>query len=187
MSVDDASKWIDAHQLLVVSVLIPLVSAIVASAASWYSTHRALRTERAKMVFEGELKIAEFRQAWINSLRDEMAEFQSYGILPGHDPTKEREFYKLGTKIELLMNPSDPDYPTLQSLMYSFLSAANGDILDKYGHNAQFVTTCQAILKREWDRLKSDIARASGVAGAQPSLPADVPASAASPLQPGRG
>jgi hypothetical protein len=125
------------------------------------------------MVFEGTMKIAEFRQTWINNLRDEMAEFQSHGVLPGHDPTKERDFYRLGTKIELLMNPRDPDYGKLQSLMYGFLSTANGDASDKYGHNAQFVTVCQGILKREWDRLKRDIAKASAAEGAQPTLQAD--------------
>lgn len=130
---------------------------MVAAASSWYSTRRALKTERTKMAFEGNLKIAEFRQGWINSLRDEMAEFQSHGILPGHDPTKEREFYKLGTKIELLMNPNDPDYQELQSQMYSFLSAANGDAIDKFSNNAAYISLCQRILKREWDRLKSDI------------------------------
>jgi len=174
MSVDEASKWIDAHQLLVVSVLIPLVSALAAAASSWYSTRRALRVERTKMAFEGTLKITDYRQAWINSLRDEMAEFQSHGILPGNDPTKDREFYRCGTKIELLMNPSDPDYQKLQALMYGFLSAANGDTFDKYGHNAQFVIVCQGILKREWERLKADIRETGAQAGVQQSLPADV-------------
>lgn len=161
MTVDGISQWIDAHQLLVVSVLIPLVSAVVAVASSWYSTRRVLKAERTKLAFQGDLKIAEFRQAWINSLRDEMSEFQSYGILPGHDPTKERAFYKLGTKIELLMNPGDTDYKELQALMYSFLSVANGDKIDKYSKNAEFIEVCQRILKREWDRLKSDISHAS--------------------------
>lgn len=171
MTVDDASNWIDAHQLLVVSVLIPLVSAVVAAASSWYSTRRALSTERTKMVFEGTLRVAEFRQAWINDLRDEMAEFQSHGVLPGHDPTTDRSFYKLGTKIELLMNPRDPDYSQLQSLMYGFLSAANGDTFAKYGHNEQFVSVCQRILKREWERLKADIGKASGEGDTQrPSM-----------------
>ncbi len=114
-------------------------------------------TGKINMNFAGMLKISDFRQAWINSLRDEMAEFQSYGILPNSDPTKEREFYKLGTKIELLMNPDDPDYINLQTQMYGFLSAADGGRLEKYSQNSDFVKLCQKILKREWDRLKQDI------------------------------
>lgn len=151
------SEWINNHQLLVISVLIPLLSAIFAAISSWYATRKALKTEHHKMRFDGVLKIAEFRQEWINTLRDEMAEFQSYGILPGSDPGKERDFYRLGTKIELLMNPHDPDYLELQEHMYNFLSVADGDTIIKYRQNAGFVALCQKILKREWDRLKSDI------------------------------
>lgn len=87
MTIDEISAWIDAHQLIVISILIPCFSTLIAAFASWYATHRALKTERSKMNFEATLKIAEFRQAWINSLRDEMSEFQSYGVLPGHDPS----------------------------------------------------------------------------------------------------
>ena len=114
-------------------------------------------TGKINMNFGSMLKIAEFRQAWINSLRDEMAEFQSYGILPNSDPTKERAFYKLGTKIELLMNPDDPDYKNLQAQMYEFFSVADGETHHKYSKNSEFIKLCQKILKREWDRLKSDI------------------------------
>lgn len=86
-----------------------------------------------------------------------MSDFQSHGVLPGNDPTKDREFYRLGTKIELLMNPNDPDYPDLSNLMYRFLMASDGEAIAKYGNNAEFVDVCQKILKREWERLKADL------------------------------
>ena len=86
-----------------------------------------------------------------------MSDFQSDGILPSNDPTKDREFYRLGTKIELLMNPNDPDYPKLSNLMYHFLLASDGGAIVKYSNNAEFVDVCQKILKREWERLKTDL------------------------------
>ena len=113
------------------------------------------------MKFDGAIKIADYRQEWINTLRNEMAEFQSYGVLPNGNPTNERDFYRLGTKIELLMNPEDPEYQTLQKYMYNYLMASEGDTIDKYSQNAAFVELCQKILKREWDRLKSDIQNGS--------------------------
>ena len=103
------------------------------------------------------MKISEFRQAWINSLRDCMAEFQSLGITPGHKPASDREFYRLGTKIELLMNPDDPDYNKLQNSLYAFLESSEGDIVEKYGNNPEFISICQRVLKREWARLKDDL------------------------------
>ncbi|WP_092080251.1 hypothetical protein [Desulfuromonas thiophila] len=157
MTVNEISCWIDSHQLLVVSIIIPLVSAAVAFLSSWYSTRRALKTEREKLDFQAKIKVAEFRQNWINQLRDSMSEFQSYGVLPNADPSQERDFYRLGTKIELLMNPNDPDYGKIQQCLYAFLHAANGNMVEKYGVNSEFISTCQGILKREWERLKADL------------------------------
>lgn len=154
---EEITAWLTANQLLVFSLLVPTVSGIVAFLSAWYSTRRALRTEQSKLAFQGTLKISEFRQNWINELRDCISDFQSHGVLPSNDPTKDREFYRLGTKIELLMNPNDPDYDQLQGLMYEFLVAANGDTISKYGNNAEFVEVSQRILKREWERLKADL------------------------------
>ena len=161
MSIEQISEWVNSHQLLVISVVVPILSVLVATVASWYATRKTLRANKHRMNFEGVMKIAEFRQAWINNLRDEMAEFQSYGVHPEGNPAQERIFYKLGTKIELLMNPNDPDYLELQRQMYEFLSVSNGDTVVKYSHNPQFIELCQKILKREWDRLKSDMQIAS--------------------------
>jgi len=157
MSIDTISTWIDSHKLLVVSIIIPVASAVLAALSSWYSTRRALKTERERLNFQAKLKVNEFRQSWINDLRDTMSEFQSYGVLPDGDPSQEKEFYRLGTKIELLMNPKDPDFGKLQQYLYAFLHTSDGDAIDKYGVNAEFVATCQGILKREWDRLKADL------------------------------
>ena len=86
-----------------------------------------------------------------------MAEFQSHGVTPNHRPGNEREFYRLGTKIELLMNPNDPDYSELQSSLYKFLQSSKGNTVDKFGNNPEYIVICQQILKREWDRLKEEL------------------------------
>lgn len=86
-----------------------------------------------------------------------MAEFQAYGTTPNVDPRNEREFYRLGTKIELLMNRADPDFEALHDAMYGYL-AADG-LSDKYRLNAAYVELCQRILKREWEVLKSELER----------------------------
>ena len=157
MNIEEISAWLDANQLLVFSIVLPFVSATVATLSSRYATRRTLLLDRAKVGFQSTLKISEFRQQWINDLRDAMSEFQSYGILPGSDPRMNRDFYRMGTRIELLMNPNDPDYPALVDLMYNFLEAADGDTIDKYRQNQDFVNLCQSILKREWERLKFDL------------------------------
>jgi vacuolar-type H+-ATPase subunit E/Vma4 len=101
------------------------------------------------------IRLAEMRQAWINSLRDDMASFQSYGVTPSLEQAKQQEFYRLGTRIELFMNPEDRDYDRLQDGLYAFLTAKT--IEEKYGANAGFVAVCQRILKREWNVLRDEI------------------------------
>lgn len=101
------------------------------------------------------LKLAEMRQAWINSLRDDMAAFQSIGVTPDASQTKMQEFYRLGTRIELFMNPDDENYPDLQQALYAFLQAQTTK--EKYAANPGYVEVCQKILKSEWDVLKAEI------------------------------
>jgi hypothetical protein len=108
------------------------------------------------------MKMAEFRQAWINTLRDTLSEFQSLGVTPGLNPLLMSDFYKLGTKIELLMNPKDVDYAELDGLLYSFLSKATAPIEEKFSINPNFVEVSQRILKREWDRLNADLNKLHG-------------------------
>jgi hypothetical protein len=117
--------------------------------------------QNSKEIAEKQLKLniaikkSEFRQDWINSLRHAMSKFHSYGVSPHLDQTKEREFYELGTKIELMMNRKDERHKQLVDLMYRFLSAE--DESEKYGVNPEYIETCQDILKQEWEVLKKEL------------------------------
>ena len=152
-------EFLNTHQWVVTAVIVPILSALIGVLSAWITSRRLKKNEDKRRPFEGMLKIAEFRQQWINKLRSSMAEFQSYGILPNLDPTTEREFYKLGTEIELLMNPNDKDYCALKDSLYSFLSSAKGSVIEKYKNNPRYIEICQKILKREWERLKTDLER----------------------------
>ena len=66
-----------------------------------------------------------------------------------------REFYESGTRIELLMNPKDPDYTELNEAMYEFLGVE--DRIEKYLANPRYIEICQRILKREWEVLKTEV------------------------------
>lgn len=138
------------------TLAIPIVAALIAFLGvgltlilSWKNANRQLRSNHT-------LKIAEMRQEWINSLREAMSKFQSYGVTPSLSHTTEREFYEWGTRIELLMNPKDPDYVELHNCLYGFLAAENS--IEKYSANPKFIDICQRILKREWETLKKEVA-----------------------------
>jgi hypothetical protein len=148
MSIGPAWTW--AVPLVV--AVIALCGVTVTVVVQWSNFNRQLRATHV-------LKISEMRQNWINNLRDAMASFQSYGVTPELDQNAKREFFEAGTRIELLMNPADPDYEELHNRMYVFLSAET--VLDKFSANPGFVAVCQRILKREWEVLKAEV-RATG-------------------------
>lgn len=165
MSVDTVATWLNQYQVLVISFIMPIGSAIIAWLVSIYSIKKTLQSEKERRIHESVIAISGFRQRWINDLRDALAEFQSFGVHPLTDAALERDFYRLGTKIELLMNPMDEDYEELQGIMYGLLSASSGDTIAKYKLNPDFVEVSQRILKREWERLKNELRDPASFAG----------------------
>jgi len=108
------------------------------------------------------------RATWINTLRDDLAAFQAIGVRPGSDPKQNLDFFRLGTKIELLMNPADVDFIALHDSMYAFYYAKSD--IEKESCNPAFIEVCQRILKREWEVLKKELKAFNDLtSGAQPS------------------
>jgi hypothetical protein len=108
------------------------------------------------------------RQAWINTLRDCLAEFVSLvtiiSLSEGSDlRTKiEREFF-LEAKIKLLLNPNETDHRALVELIDA-VRTASGATMEKYDQSKEAVlrelvrrlgVLSQTILKREWERVKN--------------------------------
>src|SRR3569623_1794580 len=93
---------------------IPIIVGLFGFFGVGWTVLTAQRNIKKQLLSAHTLKIAEMRQAWINDLREAMATFQSYGVTPCVDHKNCREFYEAGTKIELMMNPNDPDYAELQ-------------------------------------------------------------------------
>ncbi len=151
------------------ALMVGTVSAVGAAFGGWLSyrsaskaTQNALKGIDSQIKFQHSAKIAEFRQAWINELRESMALLQSIGVTPNLQQQQQADFYKAGTKIELLMNRDDERYETLQECMYAFLAAET--LEEKYRCNAPFIIICQDILKTEWEVLKKDLAASTAYA-----------------------
>jgi hypothetical protein len=132
---------------------ISAIAVIIAGVATIIAVYLGYHTAHVSAV----LRVAEFRQEWINALRDDLARFHAIGTTPDQNPMLERKFYELGTRIELRMNTMDPDYDRLLEIMYRHFDSADGDIFQKYQNNPEFVAVSQRILKREWERLKRDV------------------------------
>lgn len=112
------------------------------------------------------------RQAWINTLRDLIAEYISItGLMHAGDWSSrtEIEFDQkmerlalLSAKVRLMLNPKEEDHQRLGQLLGDLLltmggRAATGDKRDAKRARTlveELVPLSQSILKREWERVK---------------------------------
>ena len=136
-----------------------IAASYITSKATRSSASATLEVNLRQITFQRAAKMADFRQAWINDLRESMARFHALGVTPDLDQTRQQEFYEFGTKIELAMNRQDPNYKKLINIMYDFLRAKTTE--EKFRCNAPFTEVCQDILKAEWEVLKANLAEAN--------------------------
>ena len=119
-----------------------LINATVARKNAILSAQIAQRTKRA-----------EFRQAWINQLRDCIAKLQSASAnKDGIGP----EGLEHGIKILLMLNRQDKNYDPLRQCIAIF-SKNTSSSEEKDKAHAEFVKIAQDILREEWLVIKSEI------------------------------
>ena len=145
------------------SALAAFGAACIAAVVGVYGIWRSNKTAASTLQATYELKILEFRQNWIDNLRVEMIGFQSIisaNIFEKNIPVETiSKLNAHGKAIQLLMNVNDLDYDKLLELMTKMLKESSKmppDIDAMSTCSSEFTTLCQAILKREWERLKSD-------------------------------
>ncbi|WP_420585383.1 hypothetical protein [Ruegeria sp.] len=162
------NQWFVDHSPLVTFVIVPIISAFVAFFSSKYSTRIALRAAVQQRKHEATGLLSQFRQDWINDLRNEIAEHQSIclgtamvfkdqepsGISDAKVPAEKMyRLTELANRILLRLNPADPDYQALSTA----LAVQRKNIHEQGQPNLQTLSIAQRILKREWDRLKEDL------------------------------
>ncbi len=113
------------------------------------------------------MAVAQNRQAWINSLRDTVAELQSL-IVPlwhlGGDDAQQAASEPYGraafllSKLRLLINARETDHQQLAELAERAFHLATGrnrgEPSDIGQVQRELTASAQAILKREWERVK---------------------------------
>ncbi len=163
MTINDLNIWLKNHQLLVTLVATPALSFLVGGFAAWYTGKRAIFVARTERMHQSALEIARYRQAWIDALRDDLAEFAgvaaiAYKTEPPDD--KIERISVLSMRIRMRMNRDDADY----QLLVDTLTRENTQFFlgdnNQQNEGVPLVVISQAILKREWERLKGDLQKA---------------------------
>lgn len=131
------------------------LGAEVSRQGSELSNRISRENARLAATLSANIKLAEMRQAWINNLRSDMAEFQAMAVTPDMDFQRETKFYQLMARIELSLNPQDEDYGALETALNQYIKG--GGEAERRANDAPYVAVCQRILKREWDVLKDEI------------------------------
>ena len=150
--------------------LIPVLSLIVAGLAVFagpiISFIIAKRQIASSLATSHKQVIAPMRQAWINSLRDLLAELTSktlYYYVAGFEERKDSECQHL-TLLEhrtlLMLNPTEDDHMELERLirkMISSLDKGREGSKDFRESHTEVMAVSRRILKREWNVVKETI------------------------------
>ncbi|WP_375380177.1 hypothetical protein [uncultured Sphingomonas sp.] len=157
---------------------VAVAAAVITLVAGLINAWVARRNARFQVIVTQKLKHAEFRQNWINVLREQMAKFQA---LAYSDPTEKKidqDLAEAMLRVLMQLNREDPNYPALTKLMYAVMNyrrAQAGRSEENQGGQgpivshalmpddplanecAEFIMICQDILKSEWDVTKKGI------------------------------
>jgi uncharacterized membrane protein len=136
-----------------------LVAVVVGPIVSVYVVRRQIRAS----------VVSTNRQQWINNLRDTVADFvakqtmvrtlNSKSHADDSSISRIEETVRLAHRIELLINPKEADHAALVELIFQMANTMNQQNEKNKSFNAgdcteRIVKLTQAILKREWDRVK---------------------------------
>lgn len=153
--------------------VIPILSLIVAVLAVFVGPFVTLKLGRKQIELSRRIAskqiVAPMRQAWINTLREKLAELTGSAFhywntrLVGTDELKDEEqkrLTQLEHEMELLINPTEEDHRELLDAIREMLGVMERN---KGGEgkftSAREKTTMlgQKIFKTEWNRIKDDI------------------------------
>jgi hypothetical protein len=160
---------------------IPILSLLVAVLAVFVGPAISLRIARRQIQASSELAnnqirsameasnkqiTAPMRQAWINSLRDLLAELTSSALhyyVAGFEERTDEEYQRLTflqAKVGLMLNPNEDDHKRLEGLinwMINSIQYERGKSDEFPESHGQVTALARAVLKREWNVVKEPI------------------------------
>ena len=145
------------HKELFTVLAVPFLTWVVTSSTNRSAEKRALEERRVERELTRQVKLAEFRLSWIETLRHEIAEFCR--LLSEEGTIYDQKLSYTASKLQTLMNPEDPDYDSFVAIQIELIKSKEaGEIPDAY----KLTNIGQKILKREWERLKKDLDNLEG-------------------------
>lgn len=139
-----------------VSAVVAAIAALLSFIGVFLTARVARRNGFIQTRATQQLKHADFRQNWINALREEMARFLSLTAELITDASNEPAVIQSMALILLRINSRDKEYDGLIDALDEILDAAKAAPDGKsYGKAAgDYLIICQRILKSEWETTR---------------------------------
>ncbi|MFU1479276.1 hypothetical protein ACM25N_16770 [Roseovarius sp. C7] len=168
------NQWIVDHKELITVLAIPIITWLVTRMANRSSEKRAERERDLERELRGKerllerelsrkMKLADFRQEWINRLRDDLSEIASLTVNP--ISLNDERIHQLNMRrgrVRLSLNHSEHHAVRLINAMNELAKTTQEDI----GENqTTFVNVGHELLKAEWERLKDDLVQIEQLRG----------------------
>nr|WP_321250470.1 hypothetical protein [uncultured Ruegeria sp.] len=165
MSLDyltDWNQWISSHKELVTLVVVPVVTLTVtaiinrsaekrSAAASLEAEHRAAQERRLQLELSRRMKLADFRQNWLDHLREDFAVILAF--VPEYSKKDEAKFAEVNKRIQSVLLRMNPNEDVPKEIFKQLLKLIN----EKESIAFELLNLVNLYLKSEWVRLKKEL------------------------------
>ena len=150
-------------------LIVAALAVVAAPFVSWLTTKQLIRTSfalahdqtRTSLETANKQITAPMRQAWINKLRELLAELTSsaeHYYVAGYEDRTDKEYQRvtlLQAHIRLMLNPNEEDHQHLERLMRRMVTGIEKGKSDEFPVLlVDVIVLSQKILKSEWARVK---------------------------------
>lgn len=161
-TLDQVNGFLEENAGILTSVGTIVFVGLITIFATHLSNVSSENRERNNRHIAAEIKLSDFRQTWINGLRDDISELSAHLATSDYGEAEVR--YKgilLLNRIKLRMNRKDKNYEMLLEAIRLAIAEASENSKKprekKADKNRELISVSQDVLKSEWERLKRDL------------------------------
>ncbi len=160
------NQWIIGHKELITLVVVPLITLAVttiinrsaekrSAAASKEAQYRAAQERKLQLELSRRMKLADFRQNWIDQLRDDFAVILAFA--PEYGKRDDAKFAEVNERIQSVLLRMNPNEDAPKAIFKQLLRLINEKEAEKESIAFDLMNLVNLYLKSEWVRLKREL------------------------------
>lgn len=156
---EDLDAFLGKYQNLLISLGTLFLVSLLAVWGTHLTNSSAERREKSNRRVQAELQVSQFRQAWINEMRDDLSEFTYLVFNKKEKSSVNAKATHLLFKIQIRLNTKEPLAKSLDDIVMDIL-VHKGSEDERAELILKLVEASRAYSQNEWKRLKEDIQEA---------------------------